>query len=532
MSFYSKYRPSKIQDLDIALVRNQLTAILKSGSFSHAYLFTGPRGTGKTSTARIIAKVLNCSKNEPSPQAPAKSLNEPCNTCESCVSIAVGSSLSVIEIDAASNRGIDDIRTLKEQVILAPSGGAFCIYIIDEVHMLTTEAFNALLKTIEEPPAHAIFILCTTESHKVPATIHSRCTRITFSRASINEIVTSLNKAVKGEQLTIEDESLHMIAQSADGSFRDGMKLLEQLSKQSHTITSEMVSALTGYTQEYDPHQLIEALLLKDMSAAFAQVLERVDQGVDFVLLQKRLLESLQERLLAEIGKGSEFHVSNYLRLIECLVKYAQLQKNSPIVQLPLEMAIVSWCQGDASPSNPQTKSQSAMRATVQSEVKNPPKLTNDRRSSEQEAGTDVVTQSIPPTITEDTRELKKIAQKNAAKVTLSLPDIQTKWPELLALVRLKNVSVEALLKAAKPTNADGNTLTLEVLYAFHKEQLEQQRHRTMVEAMMASLFGGECRINLVLARSAAKAASGDVANVTGKLQDEQVAQAVEEIFG
>ncbi len=532
MSFYSKYRPSKIQDLDIEIVRNQLNAILKSGSFSHAYLFTGPRGTGKTSTARIIAKVLNCSKNAPSPEVPAKSLNEPCNTCESCSSITAGSSLSVIEIDAASNRGIDDIRTLKEQVILAPSGGAFCIYIIDEVHMLTTEAFNALLKTIEEPPAHAIFILCTTESHKVPATIHSRCTRITFSRASINEIVASLNKAVKGEQLTIDDESLQVIAQSADGSFRDGMKLLEQLSKQNQTITSEMVGKLTGYTQEYNPHQLIEALLIKDMSAAFAQVSQRVEQGVDFTLLQKRLIESLRERLLVEIANGSPESASNFLHLIECLVKYAQHQKNSPIVQLPLEMAIVSWCQGDESPLNPQTKSQPVKPFIVQTQVQKTPKLANDRISSEPEVSGNVVTQSIPPTRMVDTLERKNKDQVNPSRVSLSLPDIETKWPELLALVRLKNVSVEALLKAAKPANADGNTLTLEVLYAFHKEQLEQQRHRTMVEAMMASLFGGECRINLVLARSAAKSTSSDVVNVTGNLKDEQVAQAVEEIFG
>jgi DNA polymerase-3 subunit gamma/tau len=532
MSFYSKYRPSKIQELDIEMVRNQLNAILKSGSFSHAYLFTGPRGTGKTSTARIIAKVLNCAENAPSLDGKATVLHEPCNACESCGSIALGSSLSVVEIDAASNRGIDDIRTLKEQIILAPPGGAFCVYIIDEVHMLTTEAFNALLKTIEEPPAHAIFILCTTESHKVPATIHSRCTRITFSRASSSEIVSSLRKAVTGETLTIENESLQLIAQSADGSFRDGMKLLEQLSKQSTTITHDMVAALTGYTQEYVVDQLIEALIKKDMSTALEQVFSRVEQGVDFVLLQKRLLESLRERLLKEIAKKSSANVSDYLRLIEHVVHYSQHQKNAPIAQLPLEMAIVSWCQESTSlPSTP-PPIQPQKVAAPSSQTQKTTKPVNGRAGQTQETTPSILTQPIPPRMPAGSLASKSQEQLSQSNVSLSLPEIETKWPELLALVRLKNVSVEALLKAAKPANADGNTLTLEVLYAFHKEQLEQQRHRTMVEAMMASLFGGECRINLVLARSAAKAPSKDVVNVTGALEDEQVAQAVEEIFG
>lgn len=532
MSFYSKYRPSKIQELDIEMVRNQLNAILQSGSFSHAYLFTGPRGTGKTSTARIIAKVLNCTENAPSPDGKSKVLHEPCNACESCASITAGSSLSVVEIDAASNRGIDDIRTLKEQIILAPSGGAFCVYIIDEVHMLTTEAFNALLKTIEEPPAHAIFILCTTESHKVPATIHSRCTRITFSRASSAEIVSSLSKAVIGEALTIDNESLQLIAQSADGSFRDGMKLLEQLSKQSTTISQDMVAALTGYTQEYEVDQLIEALIKKDVMGALTQVSSRVEQGVDFVLLLKRLLESLRELLLIDIAKHSPASASDYLRLIEHVVCYSQHQKNSPIPQLPLEMAIVSWCQGVASPPSSPPTAHPQKVATPPPQTQKSAKPMNGRAGQVLEATPNIMAQSIPQTIPADSLASKNKQQVNQSNVSLSLPEIETKWPELLALVRLKNVSVEALLKAAKPANADGNTLTLEVLYAFHKEQLEQQRHRTMVEAMMASLFGGECRINLVLARSAAKAASKDVVNVTGKLEDEQVAQAVEEIFG
>lgn len=531
MSFYSTYRPSAVHELDSVAVREQLLSILQSGSFSHAYLFTGPRGTGKTSTARIIAKVLNCEDNKPTAGSKPKILKEPCNTCESCTSIAAGSSLSVVEIDAASNRGIDDIRTLKEQVILAPSGGAFCVYIIDEVHMLTTEAFNALLKTIEEPPAHAIFILCTTESHKVPATIHSRCTRIAFTRASINEIVASLTKAVTGEKLDIEAESLKLIAQSADGSFRDGMKLLEQVSKQHTRITVDMVGKLTGYTQEYAVDQIIEALLRKDAVSALQEVSMRVEQGVDFTLLGKRLLESLRDCLLAAIAQGAASSAQDYLRLIELATRFSQYQKQSPVPQLPLEMTIVAWCQGSDGQGN--------MGATLDSAkpVMSPPKHLQPSKESGMNAGDNhlarkAATSKVVPNKSSSDESTDAVPPMNQSSLSLSLADIETKWPDLLALVRVKNVSVEALLKAARPSNTNGNILTLEVLYAFHKEQLEQQRHRTMIEAMMTSLFGGECKLNLILATTAKKNGLGDVVNVTGKLKDEQVAQAAEEIFG
>jgi DNA polymerase-3 subunit gamma/tau len=177
MVFYRKYRPQKIEELDSASVRENLYSIFSKGNYPHAFLFTGPKGLGKTSAARIVAKIVNCEKK-------AKGKIEPCNKCDQCQSIASGSNLDVLEIDGASNRGIDEIRDLREKIKLAPFKASKKVYIIDEVHMLTTEAFNALLKTLEEPPAHVLFILCTTEQHKVPATIASRCFRINFTRAN------------------------------------------------------------------------------------------------------------------------------------------------------------------------------------------------------------------------------------------------------------------------------------------------------------------------------------------------------------
>ena len=184
MVFYRKYRPQKIDELDNQSVRESLYSIFSKGNFPHAFLFTGPKGLGKTSTARIVAKAINCEKHKDLEGIRSEKEIEPCNKCEQCLSITNGNNLDIFEIDGASNRGIDEIRDLKEKIKLAPFKASKKVYIIDEVHMLTTEAFNALLKTLEEPPSHAVFILCTTEPHKVPATIVSRCLRINFTRAT------------------------------------------------------------------------------------------------------------------------------------------------------------------------------------------------------------------------------------------------------------------------------------------------------------------------------------------------------------
>ena len=208
MVFYLKYRPQTIEELDSKEIREKLYSVLQGLGIPHAFLFTGPKGLGKTSTARIVAKSLNCEKK-------TKGV-EPCNKCEQCVSITNGTNMDILEIDGASNRGIDEIRDLREKVKLSPMSARKKVYIIDEVHMLTQEAFNALLKTLEEPPSHVVFILCTTEPHKVPATIMSRCLCIQFKKATEEELIRSFKRIIKREKLEAETEALSLIAGLSD----------------------------------------------------------------------------------------------------------------------------------------------------------------------------------------------------------------------------------------------------------------------------------------------------------------------------
>jgi len=260
MVFYQKYRPEKLSDLDSVDVREELTRILKSNQIPHAFLFVGPRGLGKTSAARILAKVVNCDKKDA------------CGKCESCISIKAQSSPDVIEIDAASHRGIDDIRILRERVGLSPVSLKYKVYIIDEVHMLTKEAFNGILKTLEEPPEHAIFVLCTTEEEKVLDTIISRCVRIGFTLAKKEEIRASLVKVITKEKIKIEKDALDYLVEKLDGSFREGHKILEQLSSMGGNIDTQAVEKVLGLSGTGDVKQVLELVRLGKPKAIIEKI--------------------------------------------------------------------------------------------------------------------------------------------------------------------------------------------------------------------------------------------------------------------
>lgn len=293
MSYVALYRTWRPQDFDGLVgqehIRKALTNALESGRISHAYLFTGPRGTGKTSTARILAKALNCEKG-PTPY--------PCNTCDHCREITEGTSADVIEIDAASNRGIDEIRKLREQVHFAPVSSRYKVYIIDEVHMITADAFNALLKTLEEPPEHVVFILATTEPQKIPTTIHSRCQRFDFRRVTVDDIAAHLQKVAEGSNINAEPDALRLMAIQADGGMRDAVGLLDQCSIMANPVTAETVRQVLGIAGRDTMRALVEKIGRRDLPAALDLLNQLMDDGKDVTQVLTELLEYMRALLL------------------------------------------------------------------------------------------------------------------------------------------------------------------------------------------------------------------------------------------
>ena len=293
MAYLALYRQWRPQNFDALVgqqaVKTALKNALDSGRIAHAYLFSGPRGTGKTSTARILAKALNC---EQGPTA------EPCGHCRNCERITAGTSMDVLEIDAASNGGIDQIKELKEQIAFTPVESRYKVYIIDEVHMLTTPAFNALLKTLEEPPAHAIFILATTDPQKIPATIHSRCQRFEFRRVTVDEIAEHLAIVAKGSGLDADAEALRLIAIQAEGGLRDALSLLDQCGVMSKKITTATVREVLGIVGREVLHALAEAIGSQDLPLALGRLNELLEQGKDARQVLTELMEYLRALLL------------------------------------------------------------------------------------------------------------------------------------------------------------------------------------------------------------------------------------------
>lgn len=293
MAYVALYRQWRPQNFDTLVgqqpVKQALSNALSSGRIAHAYLFAGPRGTGKTSTARILAKALNC-EHGPTPN--------PCSECDNCRRIAEGSSMDVFEIDAASNRGIDEIKTLRDQLAFTPVDCRYKVYIIDEVHMLTTEAFNALLKTLEEPPSHVIFILATTDPHKIPATIHSRCQRFDFRRVTVDEIVQHLAMVAQGSGLEAEEEALRLIAIQSEGGMRDALSLLDQCGVMAKKITAATVREVLGIVGREALRELVGAIGKQDVPSALAQLSALMEQGKDVRQIMAELVEYLRALLL------------------------------------------------------------------------------------------------------------------------------------------------------------------------------------------------------------------------------------------
>lgn len=467
MSFYRIYRPLTISEIDNPVVREKFLALLSKDKqdLPHAFLFVGPRGAGKTTAARIVAKLLNCAKPEKN--------GAPCGKCEQCKSIAAGTNLDVLEIDAASNRGIDEIRALRESIHLLPSAAAYKVYIIDEVHMLTTEAFNALLKTLEEPPPHAVFILATTDPQKLPATVKSRCVIIEFSRAKDEDLLAALRRIVKAEKLAVTEEGLSLISRFADGSFRDAVKLLEQLSLTGKQITVGLVETELSISGDAACAQFIDSVLNTDAATALRQIADQTKQGVDVKFFLAACLKHLQRELVQQAQSDQSGSKKQLTHLIGLLVRAYEQLRLSPIPELPLELAVVEYCQTQSppDPSMPATRSASAAHKPV---VVAP------------EA--EFVSPQIPAA-GQDTSDL------------LNFSKLVEHWPDLIADIKQTNHSLAGMLRSARPELVADGIVTIAAFYTFHRDRLAEARSKDALASSLKKLFGVKVKVDIVLGK-------------------------------
>jgi DNA polymerase III subunit gamma/tau len=508
--FYLKYRPKNIDELDLISVRERLSKIVKQGSLPHSFLFSGPKGTGKTSAARILAKFLNCSNLKG---------YKSCGKCETCLEIDRGEGLDVVEIDAASNRGIDDIRELKEKISFQPLRTKNKVYIVDEVHMLTREAFNAFLKTLEEPPNHAYFIFCTTNPEKIPATILSRLTIIEFSKGSIDEISNCLKRVAKGEKIKIDEKSLEMISKISDGSFRDAHKIFYQLWTESEgKISLDKTQKFLGYFQELEPEKLLEMMAKNKLreSLDLAEKLEK--KGVDFEDYLKKTAQILKNMLLAKFGVKENYgpevvslaglFTEKDIIILSRLVITANLEQKTAVVpQLPLEMMVVSFLQKNSANNSGEKK--------IDSKPLKEPKPTKEEDKS--------ISKSV-----ENGKE------KQPKKEVVDVVGIVANWDKVLEAVKPMNHSVGALLRACRPAGIEDNCLVLEVFYPFHKDRLSDMRNRRIVEDGLKTVFGHDWRLRCVLAEKPAESIEKlDRSKISSKPKTEdELYDIAKDIFG
>jgi len=463
MSWYLKYRPKNVDELGLAKVRQQLKQILALPNLPHAFLLTGPRGLGKTSTARIIAQYINCLK--------PKGVGVPCGRCRSCRLIQQGQSVDVVEMDAASNRKIDDVRQLRSGVGLAPSKLKYKVYIIDEVHMLTTEAFNALLKTLEEPPSHVVFILATTELHKVPETIKSRCQLISYQQASLAELVANLERVAQAESVKVARPQLELIAKQARGSFRDSIKLLEQVAGAGRLDEAVLDQLLQADNLIDD---LFNHLVDRDLENAL-EVVDRLSQhnisGEDLIYqLEAKLTQALTPNLLAD-----PVRLGYLQKLAGGLLEISRdLQSPTP-VWLSLKRLICQLAgevnnQRSQAPTVP-NKSKPQTPAPVK-----PPK-----------------NQAKPPTGSDNL--------KSGAKVSLDLssPEWQATWQALITASVKVNHGLKNILQSARVDGLTNDRLTLSVGTLFHQQVLEKPKIREWIETFLTRQLKLNSRLGLLV---------------------------------
>jgi len=537
-ALYRKYRPLTFSDVigQGHIVQTLSNAILHN-RIGHAYLFTGPRGTGKTTMARIFARAVNCSNPKGA---------DPCLECDICKNITQGTSLDIFEIDAASNTGVDNIRELRENVKFPSSQAKFKVYIIDEVHMLSTGAFNALLKTLEEPPAHVIFILATTEIHKVPETIISRCQRYDFTRLSLEHIIEKLSTIAKNEKISVEKNALEMIAIAAEGGMRDAESLLSQvMALEDKKITAKEVEEILGTTQRQSLEAMVSYLLGKNAASAITLVNELSKDGYDLDVFNKSFLNYLRqvmlvcvdeklakifsyeltkEQSLALVDQAKNHSPKELLYIIACFTEIQGKIKSAFIPQLPLEMAIIKSTQNgtelkteehgkiqipaQTAPTASQMRAPEPTRVvqapTAPQTPKIPPVLPVTPKSAETAPSIAVQETKIEVPDPEALSEPKLI--KNEAQIAdsdFTINDVKKNWGRFIIDTKAKNHSLSAVLQSCQPVSVEAGIVTVATKFTFHKDKLNEYGNKLTLEETFAKILGLRLLIKVITAEEA-----------------------------
>ncbi len=497
--FYRTYRPQKFSEVvGQAPIVSTLRNAVKNGSVAHAYLFTGSRGVGKTTLARLLAKAVNC---------PNVKDGEPCGTCEVCQAIKNNLFIDLVEIDAASHTGVDNVRELIEHIKFKPTSAKYKVFIIDEVHMLSKAAFNALLKTLEEPPDHAIFVLATTDVHKVPATIVSRTQRFDFSRITTSDIVAQLEKVVKAEKLKVEPQVLRLIARQAAGGLRDALSLLNKVAASGGKVGLPEAETLLGSASLNHSEKLVDLMAEGDSKAIPAYFEELEQAGIDFAVFNKSFLEYLRGLLIAkvtgdvpadflpeeasvmenQVAKVSAAQVIHWLRL------FLRSFKDLSSVPEPSLALLLAAMEAVIKPG--------VMTATAQPISTATPKVSQAAtKSSEQQTSSSTApiaqatrTAQIDDPIVEEIVEIDYKGQP------FTLEEVKGFWPEVLNRLKLINSPLATLIKNSPVVEVSGQEICLSVKFLFHKEHLESKKIYSLVTSTIQELGGKPCRLRILL---------------------------------
>ncbi|MDD3887240.1 MAG: DNA polymerase III subunit gamma/tau [Patescibacteria group bacterium] len=531
LALYRKYRPSKFQEvIGQDHIIQTLINSLKMGKMQHAYLFCGPKGTGKTTMARIIAKAVNCLNLDN-----LKKSGEPCLTCENCQAIQ-NNSMDIIEVDAASNRGIDEIRELRDASRFTPSKLKFKVFIIDEVHMLTKEAFNALLKTLEEPPAHILFILATTEHFKVPDTIKSRCQRFDLKKISIDNLISHLKTIAQKENIKIDDNSLKLISANASGSSRDALSLLSSLSAFSDSdLTYEKVKEILGITDQIILTKFIDYIINKDTANAVKQVNELAENGINLNQFSLDLIDYLRKLMLLkvspELSELAGFSISSeqtkkmqnqatkidqnlLLKFIDSVIKRSKEMNDTPFIQLSLELAIIE----NLPAQNVQLQQQKFLKEEKPETIL-PKQISNASPQAK----------VVKPIAVENTEITKPIVQENipnqdSATNNLDISKIQGQWQAIITEIKKANYSLGGILGTLKLISLESNCLTLACPYPFHQEIVHEIKNKILLEEAISKIVKANISTKLILTKDLPKEVQENINKETEQKEKQKTA--------